>query len=106
MKNLNDFWSLFLDVWNEGIFGMDVGKFSIAILILLFEIFVRKFFAQLVIGRVKKFVKKTTTRFDDAVVEAFDGPTKFIPIVIGFFFASNYLVIDGIAMTVIENIKS
>jgi len=105
MKDLNDFWSLFLEVWKEGIFGIDVGKFAVAILILLVAIFIRKFFAQLVIGRVKKIVKTTKTRFDDAVVEAFDGPIKFIPIVIGFFFASNFLVIDGIAMTVIENVN-
>ena len=57
-----------LEVWKEGIFGIDVGKFAVAILILLVAIFIRKFFAQLVIGRVKKFVKTTKTRFDVALM--------------------------------------
>ena len=91
MSLVNQFFELFLDVWKQGILGINASEIVVGFLIFLIFYVLRRLFARFVIGRLSKIVLKSKTGIDDAVVEVIEGPLKFLPVVIGFFLASSYI---------------
>ena len=91
MGKLTQFKNLFIDVWKNGISGVNISEIIIALAIFFIFLVLRGFFAKFVIKRLEKYVSKTTNRFDNSLVESLKGPTKFFPIVIGFFIATSYV---------------
>ncbi len=91
METFNSFNTLFLDVWNNGVFGINATDIIISSVIFLLFYLLRRLIARFILNRLSKLVSKTTTKIDDAVIEVLDGPLKFFPVVIGFFIASTYL---------------
>ena len=91
METFNSFNNLFLDVWNNGVFGINATDIIISSVIFLLFYLLRRLIARFILNRLSKLVSKTTTKIDDAVIEVLDGPLKFFPVVIGFFIASTYL---------------
>ena len=90
MESFNSFNNLFLDVWNNGVFGINATDIIISLVIFLFFYLLRRLIARFILNRLSRLVTKTTTQIDDAVIEVLDGPLKFFPVVIGFFIASSY----------------
>ncbi len=105
MEVLNNFKNLFLDVWQEGISGVNISEIVIALLIFLFFLFLRGVFSKFVIKRLEKYVTKTTNNFDNSLVSAMEGPAKFFPIVLGFFVSTSYLTIESQAAEFLETIN-
>jgi len=91
---MQDFWDLVETVWTNGVFGLKVNELVIALLILVFFILLKNIFARVVVGWISRFTASTETTVDDAILEALEGPIRFIPAVIGFFFATAYLTLD------------
>ena len=83
------------DVWENGLFGIDIGHFIVAVFIFFAFLLLRRFFARFIIGRIKIVTKRTKTVIDDAILEALEKPVQFIPVVLGVFFAAEYLPIYG-----------
>ncbi|WP_417451961.1 mechanosensitive ion channel family protein [Kordiimonas sp.] len=90
-----DFLALVKDVWNNGLFGVDVGQIIIAVGIFLVFMVLRNLMTRLILNRLVGWAKRTNTRVDDAVVDAVEGPVRFIPVVLGIFFATAYLELDA-----------
>jgi len=88
---VSDFLDLFLSVWNEGVFGIDLNNVLIGIIILFIFVFFRSLFSKIIINRIKSLVKKSKNKIDDEVLEAFDGPLRFFPIVIGVYISTQYI---------------
>jgi len=88
---VSDFLDLFLSVWNEGVFGVDLNNVLIGIVILFIFVFFRSLFSKIIINRIKSLVKKSKNKIDDEVLEAFDGPLRFFPIVIGVYISTQYI---------------
>ena len=88
---MSDFLDLFLSVWNEGVFGIDLNNVLIGIVILFIFVFFRSLFSKIIINRIKSLVKKSKNKIDDEVLEAFDGPLRFFPIVIGVYISTQYI---------------
>ena len=88
---MSDFLDLFLSVWNEGVFGIDLNNVLIGIVILFIFVFFRSLFSKVIINRIKLLVKKSKNKIDDEVLEAFDGPLRFFPIVIGVYISTQYI---------------
>ena len=103
MDKLEQFISLFVDVWKNGISGINISEIITALLIFLVFLFLRGLFAKFVIKRLEKYVSKTTNRFDNSLVESLKGPTKFFPIVIGFFIATSYVSFGESTESFIDN---
>ena len=103
MDKLEQFISLFVDVWKNGISGINISEIIIALSIFLVFLFLRGLFAKFVIKRLEKYVSKTTNRFDNSLVESLKGPTKFFPIVIGFFIATSYVSFGESTESFIDN---
>ena len=91
MGTFNSFNNLFLDVWNNGVFGINATDIVISLIIFLLFYLLRRLIARFILNRLSRIVTRTTTKIDDAVIEVLDGPLKFFPVVIGFFIASSYL---------------
>ena len=105
MSALEKFTDLFLDVWNNGISGVNISEILIAITIFFFFLFLRGVFAKFVVKRLEKYVSKSTNKFDNSLVSSMEGPAKFFPIVLGFFIASTYLTVDGEGVLFIDKLN-
>jgi len=91
METFNSFTNLFLDVWNNGVFGVNATDIIVSLLIFLLFYLLRRLIARFILNRLSRIVSKTSNQIDDAVIEVLDGPLKFFPVVLGFFIASTYL---------------
>jgi len=91
MESFNSFTNLFLDVWNNGVFGINATDIIVSLVIFLLFYLLRRLIARFILNRLSRIVSKTSNQIDDAVIEVLDGPLKFLPVVLGFFIASSYL---------------
>ena len=91
MNVLENFKNLFLDVWKEGVSGINISEIIIALIIFIFFLFLRGVFSKFVVKKLEKYVSKTTNKFDNSLVFSMEGPAKFFPIVLGFFVSTSYL---------------
>ncbi len=94
MESFNSFTNLFLDVWNNGVFGVNATDIIVSLVIFLLFYLLRRLIARFILNRLSRIVSKTSNQIDDAIIEVLDGPLKFLPVVIGFFIASSYLDIS------------
>ncbi len=91
MESFNSFTDLFLDVWNNGVFGINATDIIVSLVIFLLFYLLRRLIARFILNRLSRIVSRTSNQIDDAVIEVLDGPLKFFPVVLGFFIASSYL---------------
>ena len=103
MDKTEEFIELFIDVWKNGISGINISEIIIALLIFFLFLFLRGLFAKFIIKRLEKYVSKTSNKFDNTLVESLKGPTKFFPIVIGFFIATSYVSLGDSTESFIDN---
>ena len=103
MDKIEQFIDLFIEVWKNGISGINISEIIIALLIFFIFLLLRGLFAKFIIKRLEKYVSKTTNRFDNSLVESLKGPTKFFPIVIGFFIATSYVSLGDSSENFIDN---
>lgn len=93
--SLDEFWELVISVWEQGFMGVDVGKILIAVAIFSIFIVLRGLFTRIVLQQISFWATKSKNKIDDQLVSALEAPIRFIPIVLGFFFASQHLVPGG-----------
>jgi hypothetical protein len=91
MEAINSFKKLFLEVWNEGVFGINASEIIVGFIIFLLFYVLRRLFARFIISKLNKIVNKTSTKIDNTVADVIEGPLKFLPIVLGFFIATSYI---------------
>jgi MscS family membrane protein len=96
MEIMSRFWGIVTEVWQQGLFGVDIGRIIIALLIFILFLLIRRLFAGLVINRLGAIAKRTRTRLDDEVLEILKEPVAFIPVVLGLFIAAEYLSLPGV----------
>ena len=95
METLKKFWLLVIEVWNRGLWETGLGRIFVALGILLAALLVRKLFVRIVIGRLRSLAGKTQTRFDDEALDVLERPIAFVPVVVGVYFAVDYLGLSG-----------
>ena len=103
MDNLIEFWALVVDVWKNDVAGTDMGRILAATGIFIGFLLVRKLFTQFILLWIKSVVKKTSTLLDDAAVSILEEPIRFIPVVLGVFFATQHLQLVGIYAEIADN---
>jgi MscS family membrane protein len=90
-----DFWTITQDVLDNTAFGTSFGRLLIAIVVFGVLLVLRGLFSRFVVGWLKRFVKRTQNQIDDHMVAALDSPIRFVPIVLGFFVATEVLQLEG-----------
>jgi len=101
----SDFWALVQDVWTNGLYGIDVGQIVVATGIFMLFLVFRNLFTRFVLNRVSKWAAKTENTLDDSVVAAIEAPIRFVPVVLGLFFATAYLELDPDSAAVASNLN-
>ncbi len=96
MQGFKEFWAVVVEVWQKGVYGIDLGRILVAILIFLVFLIARRLFARFVINWLASLTAKTKTRLDDEALEVLRKPISFIPVIIGVFFATSYLPLSGV----------
>ena len=105
MEALINFKKLFLSVWEKGILGVDIGQILIGLGIFLIFLIFRGLISKLIIKKLEVISKKTSNKLDDTFVKAMVGPARFLPIVLGFFFASYYMTFSEDTRSFVDNIN-
>ncbi len=105
MNVLENFKNLFIEIWQQGIAGINFTQIGVGIVILLLFLLLRGLISNFILKRLQNYVDKTTNKFDDALVKASTGPIKFLPIVLGIFVASSYMEFDGKMLIFVDNIN-
>ena len=105
MDVLNKLNQLFLSVWKQGILGVDFFQIIIGIGIFIIFLIFRGLISKLVIKKLELISKRTTNKLDDTFVKSMEGPARFLPIVLGVFFASYYMSFDNETRGFIDNIN-
>ena len=95
MNVLENFKDLFIDVWQDGVSGVNISEIIIALIIFTFFLFLRGVFSKFVVKKLESYVSKSTNSFDNSLVNSMEGPAKFFPIVLGFFVSTSYLTVDS-----------
>ena len=68
MDKTEEFIELFIDVWKNGISGINISEIIIALIIFFLFLFLRGLFAKFIIKRLEKYVSKTSNKFDNTLV--------------------------------------
>ena len=105
MEVLNNFKSLFLSVWEKGILGIDFSQILVGLGILLLFLIFRGLISRLIIKKLEIISKRTTNKLDDTFVKSMMGPARFLPIVLGVFFASYYMSFSDDMRDFVDNLN-
>jgi len=92
-EGLKQFWTLVVDVWKNGVLGVNVGHFVVALGILILFLILRRLLTKFIMNRLERLVDASPTapRADSSILRALKEPVRFIPVVLGIFFALQYL---------------
>ena len=105
MEVLNNFKSLFLSVWEKGILGIDFFQILVGLGIFLLFLIFRGLISRLIIKKLEIISKRTTNKLDDTFVKSMMGPARFLPIVLGVFFASYYMSFSDYMRDFVDNLN-
>lgn len=94
IASFKDFWELVSAVWRDGVFGVNIVHVLLALVVLFIFMAFRNLFTRFVLGALKRAASKTKTDVDDRIVDALYEPIRFVPIVMGVFFASSILDVE------------
>ena len=95
MTKLREFGLLVIDVWEDGLLGVDIGGFIIAVLIFSAFLILRRPFTAFITSRLQAITERTKATIDDDMLNALERPVRFIPVVLGAFLATEYLPLTG-----------
>ena len=95
MESWKTFWEIVVDVWKNGLYGIDIGRIMVAVLIFLGFLIIRRLFSRILVHRISLLTQKTSTPLDDAALEVVQKPVSFIPVVLGAYFAMEHLNLSG-----------
>ena len=105
MEVLNNFKSLFLSVWEKGILGIDFFQILVGLGIFLLFLIFRGLISRLIIKKLEIISKRTTNKLDDTFVKSMMGPARFLPVVLGVFFASYYMSFSDDMRDFVDNLN-
>jgi MscS family membrane protein len=86
-----DFIGQVTDVWQHGLFGVDIGSILMAIIIFGLFLVLRGIIGKFILKRLADWAIDTKNKVDDKVVPALIPPAQFIPVILGVFFAVQIL---------------
>lgn len=95
MQIFENFYMQIRSVLENGVFGISLFDLGIILISIIFALLIRSIFAKIIVSKLKKIVKKTTTEVDDSLYEALIPPFKLLPIVLAFLAVTLYFEIDS-----------
>jgi MscS family membrane protein len=105
IASFRDFWDLLVEVWQQGVYGMDFVHILAAILIFMLSLGFRNLFTHYVLGALQRGAAKTHTQLDEVLLESIHKPLRFVPVVVGVFFATSVLKVDEALASFLYNVN-
>lgn len=103
-EQISDIWLEVVTVWHNGFMGVDIGKIVVALAILAAFLVLRGVLSKYILHTLHRWTKNSKTDLDDQIIDAIIPPIRFIPIILGVFFAAQALQIEGILAGFVTNI--
>jgi MscS family membrane protein len=103
-EQLRTLWEITVEVWQYGFLGVDVGRMIAALLVFGLFLVVRHLLGTFLMNRLRGLAQRTRTTADDQAVEAIEPPVRFIPVVLGVFFAIEVMEPEGTFAVIGENL--
>ena len=94
-SKFGEFQALVIDVWQYGLLGIDFGRILTALGILVIFLLLRRLFTWFVLNRIEAYSKSHNSLISADVMNAIRAPVRFIPVVMGVFFALSHLELQG-----------
>ncbi len=104
MQDLQKFWGLVVSVWDQGFLGVDIARIGIAILVFALFLLLRGLLTRFVLNWLKMLATRTRSYLDDEIIAALREPIRFIPVVLGAFFAFEHLALEDTFKNIGDNI--
>lgn len=95
IKTVDDLWAQTVDIWQHGFMGIDISNIIIALAIFGGFLLIRGIFSKYILTRLQTWARRSDTKIDDKVVEALIPPIRFVPVILGIFFAAAYSGLDA-----------
>ena len=105
MEILNLFKIYILDVFKNGSLGFSLLEIAILITSLIIALIIRKLFANIIVLKIKKIVKKTANIVDDQIFDSLAPPLKLLPLLFVFILMGFLIDSDNRLVFVIEKIN-
>ncbi|PLW84350.1 mechanosensitive ion channel protein MscS [Kineobactrum sediminis] len=105
IASFRDFWELVTDVWEHGVYGADIVHVLAALFIILVALLFRNMFTRYAMGALQRAANRTHTELDNALLDAVRGPLRFLPVLLGIFFATSVLKVDEQVADFLYNIN-
>lgn len=105
IASIRDFGELLVEVWQQGVFGIDFAHILVAILLFLLALGFRNLFTRHVLGALRRGAQKTNTQLDDILLDSIYKPLRFVPVVLGVFFATSVLKVDEVLAAFFHNVN-
>ena len=103
-NQMGDMWNEVVDVWQHGLMGIDIGRIVIAIGIFALFLLFRGLLSKYILMTLDRWTEKTETEVDDKIVDALIPPIRFIPIIMGVFFATSFLNLNGMMLIFVQRV--
>jgi len=94
IATFGEFWELVTQVWREGVFGINISDTLIALSIFLLFLLLRNVLSRFLLRALERAASRTRSNLDDRIINALYDPIRFIPVVMGVFFALSVLEVD------------
>lgn len=104
LRHFQDFWVIVVEVWSQGVLGVDIGRILVATLIIIGFLGLRRLFTCYVVQRLVAWTDTSNSPLDGKVVHSLEGPIRLLPVVLGLFFALEFLGADGLVASVGGNL--
>ena len=76
MQDLQKFWGLVVEVWDQGFLGVDIARIGIAILVFALFLLLRGLLTRFVLNWLKMLAKRTRSHLDDEIIAALREPIR------------------------------
>ena len=104
ISSLWQFWAIVADVWNTGFYGYNLSSIFIALAIFGGFFLLRGLFSRFVLGAIDRWAARTESKVDDYLAHAISEPVRFTFMILGLFFAVEYLALEGTVKLIADNI--
>ena len=102
--SLREFWALVVEVWDHGVYGIDLPQILAALVVFLFFLMLRSLFTRYVLGALSRMGKRSDTARRQPARTAARAPA-FVPVLMGIFFATRLLNLGPEPQAFVYNIN-
>ena len=82
-------------VVGAGVVGLSLGEITVASIIFVTALLLRRVFSNVLLNRLRAIVRRTESTYDDLLVDALHGPIRFVFVLFGIFTALRFLTLDA-----------